>query len=68
MSEIQKVAQLVEKGKAKLVAKTVSEALDAGCDPNQILTEGMIDAMAVVGEKFKTMKYLYRRCLLQHVR
>ncbi len=53
MSEIQKVAQLVEKGKAKLVAKAVSEALDAGCDPNQILTEGMIDAMAVVGEKFK---------------
>ena len=53
MSKIQEVADLVERGKAKMVAKAVQAALDEGCDPNQILTEGMIDAMAVVGEKFK---------------
>ena len=28
-------------------------ALDSGCDPTEILNKGMIDAMAVVGEKFK---------------
>lgn len=52
-AEIQKVAELVEKGKGKLVGAAVQEALDAGCDPSVILNEGMIDAMAIVGEKFK---------------
>ena len=53
MSKIEEVAKLVEMGKAKLVGKAVQEALDEGCDPQAILNEGMIDAMAVVGEKFK---------------
>ena len=53
MSKIQEVAELVEKGKAKLVGNAVQEALDEGCDPVAILNEGMIDAMGVVGEKFK---------------
>ncbi len=53
MGSISDVAALVEKGKAKLVGKAVQEAIDAGCDPVAILNEGMISAMAVVGEKFK---------------
>lgn len=53
MQEIQEVAKLVEMGKAKKVAAAVQTALDAGCDPVEILNTGMIDAMAVVGEKFK---------------
>ena len=31
----------------------VQEALDAGCDPTEILNDGMIKAMDAVGEKFK---------------
>ena len=53
MSKIQEVAQLVEKGKVKLVAGVVQEALDEGCAPEDILNHGMIDAMDVVGEKFR---------------
>lgn len=53
MSKIKEVAELVEKGKAKLVGAAVQAALDDGCDPMQILNEGMIDTMAVVGDKFK---------------
>ena len=53
MSKIQEIAELVEKGKAKLVGKAVQEAIDEGCDPTAILNEGMIDAMAIVGERFK---------------
>ncbi|MDC7287723.1 corrinoid protein [Blautia schinkii] len=53
MSKIQEIAELVEKGKAKLVGKAVQEAIDEGCEPTAILNEGMIDAMAVVGERFK---------------
>ena len=52
-AEIAKVAELVEKGKGKLVGAAVQEALDAGCDPTDILNKGMIEAMGVVGEKFK---------------
>jgi len=54
MSEqLKAVAQAIEKGKAKLVPDLVQEALNAGVDPSLILNEGMIDAMSVVGEKFK---------------
>lgn len=53
MSKINEVAELVEKGKAKLVGPAVQEAIDAGEDPVAILNDGMISAMAVVGEKFK---------------
>ena len=51
MSKIDEVAALVEKGKAKLVGAAVQAALDEGCEPIEILNKGMIDAMAVVGEK-----------------
>ena len=53
MSKINEVAELVEKGKAKLVGAAVQAALDEGDDPTAILNEGMINAMGVVGEKFK---------------
>ena len=54
MSKITEIAELVEKGKAKLVGKAVQEALDEGCDPMEILNQGMIETMSVVGEKFRT--------------
>ena len=53
MAGIQDVYSLVEKGRMKQVAAAVQEALDAGCDANEILNDGMIKAMDAVGEKFK---------------
>ena len=53
MAGIQEVYDLVVKGKAKKVAAAVTEALDAGCDPTEILNKGMIAAMDEVGAKFK---------------
>lgn len=53
MAGIQEVYALVEKGKAKVIANAVQEALDAGCDPTEILNDGMIKVMDAVGEKFK---------------
>ena len=52
MSKITEVAELVEKGKANLVGAAVQSALDEGCEATEILNS-MIDAMAVVGERFK---------------
>ena len=53
MSKINEVAELVEKGKAKLVGPAVQEAIDEGDDPVAILNDGMISAMSIVGDKFK---------------
>ncbi len=49
---LNKVNDLVTRGKAKLTPAAVQEALDAGCNPEEILGT-MIAAMDVVGEKFK---------------
>ena len=53
MSKIAELAQAIENGKSKLVAGLVQEAIDEGNAPIDILNQGMIDAMANVGEKFK---------------
>ena len=53
MSKIAELAHAVEIGKSKLVPGLVQEALDEGNAPIDILNKGMIDAMSVVGEKFK---------------
>jgi len=53
MSKIEELAHTVEIGKSKLVPGLVQECLDEGDAPIDILNKGMIDAMAVVGEKFK---------------
>ena len=53
MSKIAEIAAAVEAGKAKIVGGLVEEAIKEGCDPTEILNVGMIDAMGVVGEKFK---------------
>ena len=49
---IEKVYDLVSRGKAKLVGAAVAEAIDAGFPADEILGK-MISAMDVVGEKFK---------------
>ena len=53
MSKIQEIKTAVETGKVKLIAGLVQEALDAGDKPNDILDDGMIAAMTVVGTKFQ---------------
>ena len=53
MSKLLEIAAAVEHGKAKIVAGLVQEALDEGFSPMEILNKGLIDAMGVIGEKFK---------------
>lgn len=52
MSKLQELAEKVSIGKAKLVPGLVQEALDEGNEPMVVLNT-MIDAMGVVGERFK---------------
>lgn len=51
--KMQAVFKATQDGKNKEIGKCVQDAVDAGCDPTDILNEGMIGAMAVVGENFK---------------
>lgn len=53
MSKIEEIAAAVEKGKSKIIAGLVQEALAEGLDPVEILNVGMIEAMNVIGEKFQ---------------
>ncbi|MDR3324485.1 MAG: cobalamin-dependent protein [Spirochaetaceae bacterium] len=54
MSKIEEIAAAVSAGKSKVIGGLVLEALDAGLDPLEILNVGMIGAMGVVGERFKS--------------
>lgn len=53
MAGVQEVYDLVVRGKTKLVVQAVQDALDAGCDPSDVLNKGMISAMDEVGQKFQ---------------
>lgn len=52
MSKIDEIKTAVETGKSKLIEGLVADALKEGLEPNKILNS-MIDAMAVIGEKFQ---------------
>ncbi|MCL2151763.1 MAG: corrinoid protein [Oscillospiraceae bacterium] len=54
MSRISEIASAVENGKVKLIESLVQNALNAGEDASNILSEGMIAAMSVVGAKFQS--------------
>lgn len=53
MSILVEISENLQKGKAKIVKELVQKALDEGLSPEQILGEGLLHGMGIVGEKFK---------------
>jgi 5-methyltetrahydrofolate--homocysteine methyltransferase len=53
MSELQAMAEALMKGKANDVKEAVQVALEAGTPPQQILNDGLLAGMSVIGERFK---------------
>lgn len=53
MNKIEEISKAIEFGKKKIIKGLVEEALAEGYKPIDILNQGMIDAMSIVGEKFK---------------
>ena len=53
MAEIREISEFLQKGRAKNVKALVQEALDEGKDPKEILNDGLLGGMMVIGEKFK---------------
>ena len=50
---LNEISLQLQAGKAKIVKTLVQEALDAGIPAQQILEEGLLAGMSVVGEQFK---------------
>lgn len=53
MSLLNEISANLQKGKAKIVKELVQQAIDEGIPVQQILDEGLLAGMSVVGEKFK---------------
>lgn len=53
MSILAEISQNLQKGKAKVVKELVQQAVDQGIPVDQILNEGLLGGMSVIGEKFK---------------
>ena len=50
---LSEISENLQKGKAKIVKELVQQAIDEGANPEQILNEGLLDGMNIIGEKFK---------------
>ena len=50
---LSEISENLQKGKAKIVAELVEQALDEGVAPDAILNDGLLAGMNVIGEKFK---------------
>ena len=53
MSILAEISENLQKGKAKVVKELVQQAVDQGIPVDQILNEGLLGGMSVIGEKFK---------------
>lgn len=53
MSIYLEISENLQKGKAKIVKELVQKAVDDGLPAAEILNEGLLSGMAVIGEKFK---------------
>ena len=51
--DMNEISLQLQAGKAKIVKNLVQQALDEGIPAKTILEEGLLEGMAVVGEKFK---------------
>ena len=49
MELLQEMSELLQKGKAKKVKALVQQALDEGVDPKEILNEGLLSGMMIIG-------------------
>ncbi len=53
MELLQEMSTQLQAGKAKIVKQLVQQAIDEGIPVKQILDEGLLTGMSIIGEKFK---------------
>ena len=57
MQELEKLARLIEKGDTVSVKSITQELLEKGIAPSQIVKEGVIPSLEVVGQKYERGEY-----------
>ena len=50
---LQQISEQLQAGKAKIVKELVRQAIDQGYTPQDILENGLLHGMGIIGEKFK---------------
>ncbi len=53
MADLRAISEFLQKGNAKEVRELTRQAIEEGVDPKQILEQGMMAGMDVIGKKFK---------------
>lgn len=53
MVNMEEISGFLQKGRARNVKQLVEQALDEGVAPGEILNDGLLAGMGVIGEKFK---------------
>ena len=53
MSILKEISEFLQQGRAKNVKELVQKAIDEKIEPKDILNEGLLDGMGIIGEKFK---------------
>ncbi len=53
MAILEDICTLLQQGRAPKVKELVGQAIEEGVSPKQILEEGLLSGMSIVGEKFK---------------
>lgn len=53
MAILEEISTYLQQGRAPKVKELVAQALEEGLEPQQILEEGLMAGMAIIGEKFK---------------
>ena len=53
MVVLSEISEKMQQGRGKIVVQLVEQALAEGADPEQILNEGLLSGMDIIGEKFR---------------
>ena len=53
MGILAQISELLQRGRAPKVKESVQQALEEGIDPKEILEQGLLSGMSIIGEKFK---------------
>lgn len=53
MSLLSEISGFLQQGRAKNVKELVQQALDEGFEAKDVLNQGLLDGMSIIGEKFK---------------
>lgn len=53
MKILEQISELLQQGRAKEVQEAVKKALDTGLQPQEIIANGLLAGMSIIGAKFK---------------